>query len=157
MRQTERKRQKVLLWRCDVSRGFYSTSRKTNSDGKKKRAEQTSISSLPRWEGRRAHARGLLPWQSVLCRPDGYKLEFAGRFDVKFHPRLVFVAKLCHPGSPGDLCSQIKRTKMLSCLLLRVSWLCSVRCSVCSQYTHTHTNLGCWQDFWICADTIYLL
>lgn len=42
--------------------------------------EHTGISSLPWWEGRRAHERGLLPWQSVLCRPDQYKLEFAGRF-----------------------------------------------------------------------------
>lgn len=119
------------------------TSLKTNSDGKRLNKAASAL-----FHGGRAHAHGLLPWQSVLCRPGRYKLEFAGSFDLKIHPLLLFAAKLCHPVSRRDLCSRIKRIKMLSYLLLSGSCVCS-ECTV-----STHRNLRCRQEFWICADTI---
>lgn len=113
----------------------YPTSCKTNSDGKRNRLNKAA-SAL--FHGGRAHAHGLLPWQSVLCRPDRYKLEFAGSFDLKIHPRLLFAAKLCPPVSRRDLCSRIKRIKMLPYLLLSGSWLCSE----CTGSTHGNLSTG---------------
>lgn len=103
----------------------YPTSRKTNSDGKRNRLNKAA-SAL--FHGGRAHAHGLLPWQSVLCRPDRYKLELAGSFGLKIHPLLLFAAKLCHPVSRRDLCSRIKGIKMLSCFMFVAQWALRAYC-----------------------------